>query len=512
MNHCASQNFTSNMINFARWLMVGGASFLAVVATFTTWEGLKLVIAAWAAIPTAIGIQAMAFGSETLAAHGQTLRQRVFGLCSFIVSESVSFAFTFLFFFTFLNANIAVRQNAAYSVSEFRHQQSDLQKTAVKVKAAEIAEINQQDVDLKAQSKLFSADADTRRRQAERLVEENAKLTKDLQSAAGEPERETLRRRIQQNKYVIQNCRADASTLRLRVASIAEQEGQIADRRRIAEAFTPDLLGVKDEDWVGLSKQYEALAAAHGRIADTSAIPLPAAPGKPVYDGKGKILRGQDDRFNEALRRVQEPWDAAVWWALILSAAVEFPGFIALLATRQKGADLPARIHAFGIWLRRFWRSVQAAPGVVPVAFKSLFKLLFGKPERRGHPTVTAYENFIEDLQARMSNTFRTMTAPATLMTILEARLDSLYASLIHRNYSLVAELDDEVNEFFEASVAAVKVAGLPEAEEKQITEMLLEQTERLRTLYRAGDENSNNDSQKKSKKENDHESVKTDA
>ncbi len=202
-----------------------------------------------------------------------------------------------------------------------------------------------------------------------------------------------------------------------------------------------------------------------------------------------------------------------MWWSLILSAAVEFPGFIALLATRQKGADLPARIYALGIWLRRLRRSLQAAQGVIPLAIRSVFRLLFGKPERRGHPTVTAYEDFIEDLQMRMSGAFRDITAPAGLMTILETRLDSLYASLIHRNYSLVAELDDEVNDFFEACLAAVKAAELPEAEEKQIIDLLLEQTERLRTLYRAGDGTSNNhDHHEKSTKETAYEPVKADA
>ncbi len=510
MDRSGDLNFTHKMINLARYLMVGGAFFLAVVACYTTREGLALVIAAWAAVPTAIGIQAMAYGSETLAAHGQTLRQRVFGFCSFLVSESVSFAFTFLFFFTFLNASVGMKQNAAYTVTEFRRQQSALQNVAVNVKAAEIAEIGQQDLDLKTQAKLFSADADTRRRQAENLVEENGKLVNDLSSSANAAEHETIRRRIQRNKYVIRNCRADASTLRLRVAEISEQESQIGERRRIAEGFTPDFLGVTEGDWAGLTKQYDALAAVHSRLPDTDSIPLPTAPGKPVYDEKGKILRGQDDRFNEALRRVQEPWDAAVWWAIILSAAVEFPGFIALLATRQKGLDLPARIHAMGVWLRRLRRSLQAAQGVVPLAFKSVFRLLFGKPERQGHPTVTAYEDLIEDLQARMSGTFRTVTAPATLISILETRLDSLYASLIHRNYALVAELDDEVNDFFDSCVAAIRAAALSEEEEQQIIGLLLEQTERLRTIYRAGDGNEHNTTEK-AQKENEHESVKAD-
>ncbi len=508
MDRSGNFKFTLHMIDLAHYLMVGGAFFLAVVACYTTWEGLALVIAVWAAVPTAIGIQAMAYGSEMLAAHGQSLRQRAFGFCSFLVSESVSFAFTFLYFFTFLNASVGMKQNAAYTVTEFRRQQSALQIVAVKVKAAEIAEINQQDLDLKTQAKLFSADADTRRHQAENLVEENRKLVKDLPDSPNVAERETIQRRIQRNEYVIRNCRADASTLRLRVAAISGQESQIGDRRRIAEGFKPDFLGITEGDWAGLTKQYDALADVHGRLPNTNSIPMPSAPGKPVYDEKGKILRGQDDRFNEALRRVQEPWDAAVWWAIILSAAVEFPGFIALLATRQKGLDLPARIHAMGIWLRRLRRSLQAAQGVVPLAFKVVFRLLFGKPARRGHPTVTAYEDLIEDLQARMSGTFQTMTAPATLITILETRLDSLYASLIHRNYALVAELDDEVNDFFDACVAAIRAAALQEEEEQQIIGLLLEQTERLRMLYRTGDGNDHNTTDN-APKENEHESAK---
>jgi hypothetical protein len=510
MNRSGDLNFTPKMINLARYLVVGGAFFLAFVACFTTWEGLKLVIAAWAAVPTAIGIQAMAFGSETLAAHGQTLRQRVFGLSSFVVSESVSFAFTFLFFFTFLNARVALQQNKTYEAAEFRRQRSELQIAGAKVKATEAADLDQQDLDLKTQAKLFSADAETRRHQAENLVDENKKLVKALLSANA-AEQEAIWHRIRRNEYVIRNCRADASTLRLRVATNGAQASQIGSRREVAAGFTPDFLGVKDGDWEGLTKQFETLAAAYGRLADAGTVALPPAPGRPVFGKNGQILRGEDDQFNEVLRRVQEPWDGAVWWTIILSAAVEFPGFIALLATRQKGVDLPARIHAMGVWLRRLRRSLQAAQGVIPLAFKSVFRLLFGKPEHRGHPTVTAYEDFIEDLQAHMSGKFRAMTAPATLITILETRLDSLYASLIHRNYTLVAELDDEVNDFFDSCVATVKVAALTEEQERQFIGLLMEQTERLRRVYRAGDGN-HHDTTEYSPKEKEYESAKADA
>lgn len=112
--------YSSRMKTVARWMLVAGAFVLAGVACFTTYEGLTTVILIGAAIPTAIGIQAMVFGAEMLFAHARSVRQRVFSLLTFTVAEAVSFAFTFLFFFTFVNGKVAVRQNAIYSTATFR--------------------------------------------------------------------------------------------------------------------------------------------------------------------------------------------------------------------------------------------------------------------------------------------------------------------------------------------------------------------------------------------------------
>jgi len=76
---------------------------------------------------------------------------------------------------------------------------------------------------------------------------------------------------------------------------------------------------------------------------------------------------------------------------------------------------------------------------VIPFAGKSIFSFFFRRPTRFGHPAVHAHEDLIEDLQMRMRTAFKEVTAPISLLTILETRLDSLYADLIYRNYSLIA-------------------------------------------------------------------------
>jgi hypothetical protein len=488
--------YSSRMKAIARWMLVAGAFVLAGVACFTTYEGLTTVILIGAAIPTAIGIQAMVFGAEMLFAHARSFRQRAFSLLTFTVAESVSFAFTFLFFFTFVNGKVAVRQNAIYSTATFRAAQSQMQNVADKTKGTVVKGLDQQEIELRAERKLLSSDAETRRRQVERLTEENSRLLTRLQSVEGD-EAITIRHQIEKNRSTIQACRADASTLKLRIATLMEQEEQIRNRRGTAESFTPNFLGVQEGDWKRLQKEYDALAAVHGQLADGDA-PLPVAPSPPLYDSAGRILRGQDDHFNEALTRLMEPWDAVVWWAIILSAAVEFPGFIALLATRPKASDLPAKMYAAGIWMRRVRRSVDSAEGVIPFAGKSIFSFFFRRPTRFGHPAVHAHEDLIEDLQMRMRTAFKEVTAPISLLTILETRLDSLYADLIYRNYSLIAELDDEVMATLDHCTAAVKAAGLPLEEENHLTALLREETDRLRALYRAGD--GNNDTTEKEK------------
>jgi hypothetical protein len=479
--------YSSRMKRLANWMLVLGALVLAAVASFTTYEGLTTVIVVGAAIPTAIGIQTMVFGAEMLFAHARSIRQRAFSLLTFSVAESVSFAFTFLFFFTFVNDRVAVRHNAIYSTAAFRTAQSQLQNAAERTKDAEIRDLDQQEIELRSENKLLSADAETRRRQAEKLVQEDSRLMIRLKSA-DTVESAAIRRQIQKNRSTIQACRADASTLKLRVATLVEQEEQVRGRRKAIDAFTPNFLGVKEDDWKGLQKEYDALAAVHGRLADEQAVSLPPAPVPPLYDQNGRILRGQDDHFNEALTRVMEPWDAVVWWAIILSAAVEFPGFIALLATRPKGSDLPTKMYAAGSWMRRMRRSVDSAEGVIPFAGRSVFSFFFRRPTRLGHPTVHAYEDLIEDLQCRMRAAFKEVTAPISLLTILETRLDSLYADLIYRNYSLIAELDDEVTATFDNCIAAIKAAGLPFVQENHLIGLLREETDRLRALYRAGE------------------------
>jgi hypothetical protein len=492
-----NRDFSSVMKAVALWMLFVGALVLAGVATFTTFEGLMKVIAAIAALPTAIGIQTMVFGAEMLFAHARSARQRIFALVTFGVAETVSFAFTFLFFFTFVNGRVAVRHNAIFSTAAFRTAQSQLQNVAGKVKDTELRELDQQDVELRAQRKLLSSDADTRRRQAERLAEENRILAVQLRPA-DEPQNNLIRKRIQQNRITIQNCRADASTLKLRVATLAEQEQLISNRRRSAESFTPNFLAVPDGAWTSLQREYDALAAAHGRLAGGDTIQLPPAPSPPLYDSAGRILQGQDDQFNEALTRMTEPWGAVVWWAFILSAAVEFPGFIALLATRPIGRDWPTRMYAVGNWMRRLRRSIDSAEGVVPFFWKSGFSFFFRRPIRPGHPTVHAYEDLIEELQMRMRTELKEAVAPVSLVTILETRLDALHADLIYRNYSLVAELDDDVTSTLEHCVAAVKAAALTHEQEEHLIHVLQEETDQLRTLYRAGEANNEKNDKEK--------------
>jgi hypothetical protein len=439
----------------------------------------------------------MVFGSEALFAHARSFRQRFFALFALTVAELASFLFTFVFFFTYVNARVGETQNAHYTTSEFRKAQSQLQQLAASVRESEIRELEELDLSLKAQRKLLSSDAETRRRQAEQLARENQRLATQLRTSSPE-DADAIRRRMERNQRLIRDCQADAATLRVRLAAIAEQEDQVRNRRQGAESFRPDFLSVKDNDWASLRERYETLALAHGRIQDTRHLQLPGAPAPPIYDADGRILRGRDDRFNEALSRVAGPWDAVVWWALILSAVVECPGFLALLATRPKGMDLPAKMFAAGHWMRRLRRAVESAEGVIPFIYNASVGFLFRKPVRPGHPAVHAYEELIEDLQMRMRDALREATAPAALATILETRLEALYANLIYRNYSLIAELDEEVAAAYDHCVSAIQSASLPHAQEKLLIRLLQTEADRLRGFYRAGNGKQDNPNEEK--------------
>jgi len=480
-----AESFSGQLNTAGRRILAAGSVILSAVSAGTTWGGLATVMSATPAGFTAAGIQAIVLGGFMLFSHAPNLRARAFGLTAALVAEIPSALFTFVFFFALFNAKVAPRENAIIGTDSFHQQQSALQVFGERCRSRELEELADNGNMAKAEVRVLSADENTRRREAEYLGVANRQL--QLQLATAEPDQQdAIHAKIRRNERLIKTLSTDAKAIRLQIATSEEQAGQLDTRRTAAEAYQPDFLDVHDGDWAGLRAGYTKLAGEYSQLSNTAGLVMPAAPNEPTHGINGEALRGQQEPFYELLTRIWNPWDAVLWWAAFLTAAIELAGVFAMWAVRAVSRDWPAAAYERGIWMRRMLRAIGSSGGVFPFAGKALYGVLFGQPVRTGHVGINRFEDLIEDTLLRMKTELRQASAPQALVSIIEAKLENLGGELIYRNYTAVADSDEKVIDTLDECLAAIRAASLQPDTQHRLEQLIHGQAERIRTMYRS--------------------------